>query len=217
MERMFRLMFPLLFEGDGGSGGGGGDGGGGGSGAGGDGGGNGSGQGSQQKPPWGSDEEFNPEKAWKLIQGLRADNTKVKSERDALHGKVQEHERANETAAEKAQREANEAKAQAATASADALKLRVALDKAPDGMSAKKVAALAKRLSGSTKEELEADADELFADFKPGDGDGGNGGGGGKGPGRRPKENLRSGSGGSSDEDDDEMDPMKLAEKVPRH
>lgn len=30
-----------------------------------------------EQPPWGSPEEFNPEKAWNLIQGLRADKEKL--------------------------------------------------------------------------------------------------------------------------------------------
>lgn len=83
--------------------------------------------------------------------------------------------------------------------------------------------AQARRLQGSTKEELEADADELRESFKPAskDGDGGDGktsatGGteqqGGRG---RPREALRSGApvpqGG-----EEETDPMKLAAKIPR-
>lgn len=35
----------------------------------------------EQAPPWGSEEEFNPEKAWGLIQGLRADKEKLASRR----------------------------------------------------------------------------------------------------------------------------------------
>lgn len=31
----------------------------------------------EQAPPWGSEQEFNPEKAWKLIQDLRADKEKL--------------------------------------------------------------------------------------------------------------------------------------------
>lgn len=38
-------------------------------------------EGSQQstQPPWGSDEEFNPERAWKKIQALEADKEKLKA------------------------------------------------------------------------------------------------------------------------------------------
>lgn len=37
-----------------------------------------------QTPPWGSDEEFNAEKAWTLIQNLRNDKDSLTSQRDAL-------------------------------------------------------------------------------------------------------------------------------------
>lgn len=43
------------------------------------------------------------------------------------------------------------------------LKLQVALAKAPDGAKPAEVAALAARLTGSSKEELETDAEALFA------------------------------------------------------
>lgn len=90
-------------------------------------------------------------------------------------------------------------------------------------------AAQAKRLTGETREELEADADDLLAAFRPaeqgGQGNSGNQGdktGGGRaGEGEqpagrgRPREALRSGAavptGG-----EEETDPMKLAAKVPR-
>lgn len=164
-------------------------------------------------PPWADEKDFNPEKAWNLIKGLRGDLDKVKGQRDALNTKVQEHERANESAQEKAAREKAEAEQRATTAEGQALRLEVALDKAPEGMTLAQVRKLAKRLSGKNREELEADADELFADFKPE----GNGGGGQASSRSRPREALRSGAGGGSESDDDETDPMKLAEKVPRY
>ncbi|MEV2236692.1 hypothetical protein [Micromonospora sp. NPDC049891] len=88
--------------------------------------------------------------------------------------------------------------------------------------------AQAKRLTGATREELEADADDLLSAFGTA-GDAGSGSGGGSddsgGNGRaggdqgaargRPREALRSGAavpaGG-----EEETDPMKLAAKVPR-
>lgn len=156
------------------------------------------------KPPWGSDEDFDPQKAWKLIQDIRGDLTQVKADRDDLKTKVQEHERANESAADKAAREKDEAEKRATKAEAQALRLDVALDKAPEGMTIAQVRKLAKRLSGTTKEELEADADELFEDFKGNDDS--------NPPPSRPRERLRSGNGGSSEPE--ENDPKKLAEQV---
>lgn len=199
---MFRWLPLFLFEGDEGGGEGGG-----GEGSGGQEGGEGSGgSDAGKKPPWGDDKDFDPTKAWKLIEGLRADTAKAKADRDAAQAKIQQHERANESAQEKASREKAEAEKRATAAEGQALRLDVALDKAPEGMTIAQVRKLAKRLSGSTREELEADAAELFEDF---DGNGG----GGEDPPRRPKERLRSGAGGSEPE---ENDPKKLAEQVSR-
>lgn len=93
--------------------------------------------------------------------------------------------------------------------------------------------AQAKRLHGSTRDELEADADELRSMFKPKDSDdsGGNAGesggaddkgtdsrsGGGEQGGTRgrPREALRSGTAVPTG-DAEETNPMKLAEKIPR-
>lgn len=67
--------------------------------------------------------------------------------------------------------------------------------------------AQAKRLVGATKEELEADADEILEAFQPA------GGGSTPPPSRRPAADLR---GGSDPTDEPEVtDPRKLAESVP--
>lgn len=157
----------------------------------------------------GAGEEFDKDRALSTIRKQRESEKKLKAERDELREKLQQHERANESEKEKAEREKAEAIDRATKAEGNALRLEVALDKAPDGMSLGQVRKLAKRLSGSTKEELEADADELFADFTPAE----NGGGGGGGQ-RRPRENLRPGAAPSSEPE--ELDPDKLAAKVPR-
>ena len=39
-------------------------------------------------PPWGSDDEFDPQKAWNLIQGLKADKEKL-SARPVLTDEMQ--------------------------------------------------------------------------------------------------------------------------------
>lgn len=63
---------------------------------------------------------------------------------------------------------------------------------------------LARRLSGSTREEFEADADSLLEDFGPS-----------TPPVRqRTRENLR--GGGEPDEEPQETDPAKLAANIPR-
>ena len=44
----------------------------------------------EKLPPWGSDEEFQPDKAWKLIQNLRAEAAEFKSKAQPV---LEEHER----------------------------------------------------------------------------------------------------------------------------
>lgn len=66
----------------------------------------------QQAPPWGSDEEFNPEKAWNLIQGLRADKEKLASrpvlDEDAQR-KLAEYQRLEEASKTELERKSEEA------------------------------------------------------------------------------------------------------------
>lgn len=89
-------------------------------------------------------------------------------------------------------------------------RLDVALEAAPEGISVTVLRQVAKRIVPGTAEEMQADAEELFALLapattkdRPGD----------VVPGR-PKERLR---GGADPEDEpDEMDPIKLAEMVRR-
>lgn len=68
-------------------------------------------------------------------------------------------------------------------------------------------AAQAKRLVGATKEELEADADEILEAFQPA------AGGSTPPPSRRPAADLRGGS--DPTDEPEETDPKKLAESVP--
>lgn len=99
---------------------------------------------------------------------------------------------------------AAEARANAAETRAD--RLEIAAEK---GLSPK----LAARLVGATREELEADADELLAQLK-GDGKGDDAGKPPAGSPARPKESLRSGS--APDAEPEENDPKKLADLIPR-
>lgn len=67
----------------------------------------------------------------------------------------------------------------------------------------------AARLKGSTKEELEADADDYLEDYTPP-------AGGDKRPiPGKPRENLR--GGGAPDDEPEETDPAKLAAQIPRN
>lgn len=81
--------------------------------------------------------------------------------------KYDELEAANKSELERATEKLTAAERKAAEAEATQLKLDVALEKAPEGMSVAQVRKLARRLSGGSREEMESDAEELFGEFAP--------------------------------------------------
>lgn len=117
---------------------------------------------------------------------------------------------ADKTDAQKAAETAAAEKKRADEAEAKSLRLEVALDKAPEGMSLAQVRKLSKRLKGANEDELAKDAEELFADFAPdksGEGDDDKKDKDDKDDkaGGRPKEDLKSGS--VPDAKADEVEP----------
>lgn len=109
--------------------------------------------------------------------------------------KLKELEDAKKTEAQRLAEERDSHKTRAEKVEGELLRLRVGLAK---GLTE----AQAKRLVGSTKEELEADADELLATF------------GGSRPGStRPTERLR---GGGDPDEEPEPDLHKIAADIPR-
>jgi hypothetical protein len=154
----------------------------------------------EAKKPWGDDKDFDPEKAWTLIQNVRGDVEKLKKERDSLEKQVKEHTDASKSDQEKLEERAKTAEEKLSATERSLLLLEVASEK---GLSSGQ----AKRLVGDTKEELEADAEELLKSFKDDDDAGG-------GSRRTPKPRLKSGA--SATTEPDETDPDKLAEQVPR-
>lgn len=155
------------------------------------------------KPPEGNVEEL-PQWARDAItkanKEAASNRTKVR-ELEPLAKKAKELEDANKTESQKLGEERDQHKGRADSAELTALRLEVALDK---GLTKTQ----AKRLLGTTREELEADAEELVASFKPGDEEPKGG------PARRPTERLR--GGGSPGSEPDETDPRKLAAQIPR-
>lgn len=147
----------------------------------------------------------------KYVKKLRAEAAKHRKEARDAQAKVKEFEDAGKSEKEKLEGRASTAEERATAAEATALRLEVALDKAPEGMPLSKIRQLAKRLSGKDKEELEADAEELFADFAP-EGDEDDSDDDGKA--RRPKEKLRPGAAPGAEPE--ETDPKKLAAQVSR-
>jgi hypothetical protein len=119
----------------------------------------------ERKPPWDSDDDFDPERAAKLLENLRDDLDKIKGERDDLRTKVQEHEDATKSDTQKLEERATKAEARAAAAENSAARLRVALNK---GLTETQ----AKRLVGDSEEDLEKDADELLSSFRAEDDEG---------------------------------------------
>lgn len=126
-------------------------------------------------PPWGTDDEqLDVEKVKKLIYDLKADKehlqgkvSEITTERDDFKQQLEAKEREGESEADKLKRERDEAVAALAAkpdTDVERLKLEVALEK---GLTLVQ----AKRLLGTTKEELAADADDLVKSF------GGNGAG----------------------------------------
>jgi hypothetical protein len=105
---------------------------------------------------------------------------------------------ANKTESQRLAEDRDSHKARADQAQGELLRLRVGLAK---GLSE----AQARRLVGSTKEELEADADDLIATF--------GGQGGGSVSTTRPTENLR---GGGNPDTEPEPDLNKVIGEIPR-
>jgi hypothetical protein len=151
-------------------------------------------------PPWGSDEDFNPEKAWGLIQALRGDKTALTAERDALKTKVDEAEAASLSETEKIQRQRDDAIKASGDTATELAKARAALK---HGLTEDDL----DLLGSGTPEEIAARAERLADRL----------GSAPKGdpiPGK-PKESLPRG-GGDPDQPVEETDPSKLAGAIPR-
>lgn len=120
----------------------------------------------------------------------------TKSELTNAKSKVKEFEDATKTEQERLTEKASTLETDLTTAQANAARFEIALEK---GLTKSQ----AKRLVGSTREELEADADELLADLgvdedKPSSS-------------RRPKERLKP---GATADDEPEVDPAKIADQI---
>lgn len=162
----------------------------------------------EQDPPAKPDEgkTFTQADVDKIVADRIARERAKFSDYDDLKAKASrfdELDAASKTEAEKAAQRAADAETKAAAAEARALRLEVAADK---GLSP----AQAKRLTGSTKEELEADADELLDTFKPSTSDEEK-----PTPGGPPKETLRTGAAPTEPEPTKE-DLRKAIDAIPR-
>lgn len=123
----------------------------------------------------------------------------TKDELSKAKGRVKEFEDATKSEQEKLTERASDLEKQLTSAQQDAVRYEIALEM---GLTKSQ----AKRLVGSTREELEADAKELIADLGVVAGDEK------PTPARRPQERLRPGA--APDAEPEETDPVKLAEAV---
>lgn len=95
---------------------------------------------------------------------------KANGEAEAARLRIKELEDAGKSETQRLTDENGELKGKLTTTEASALRLEVALEKSPDGTTPAQIRTLAKRLSGSTREEMEADAVELIKEFGLGGG-----------------------------------------------
>lgn len=128
-----------------------------------------------------------------------------KKRADDLAAKVREFETAGQSESERLQNDRESFKSRAEKAEDQLKRWQIAIEAAPDGASLDTVRKVAKRLSGTTDDELNDDAQELWADFAPAPK---------TSVPSKPKERLR--GGGAPDEGPDESDPRKLAAQLPR-
>lgn len=121
-----------------------------------------------ETPPAG--DEFDAEKAKAALRKKNSENANLRKrlkELEPLADEAKQLRDSKKTAEEKLNERATAAEQRAAAAELASMRLDVALDNAPEGMPVSKIRALAKRLTGKDREELEADAKELFAEFAP--------------------------------------------------
>lgn len=122
--------------------------------------------------------------------------------------KLKQYEDANKSESERLQEQLNSHQTRAEKAEAALKRREIAEERAPEHATPAQIRSVAKRLNGDSDEDLEADADELFALIAPAPE--------AKTPKTpaRPKERLR--GGGDPDEGTEETDPRKLAALIPR-
>lgn len=121
--------------------------------------------------------------------------------------KLKKYEDEGKSELQRLQEERDQLRESSSKAASEARAMRVAMDRAPEHATLVQVRAVAKRVRGDEDDDLEQDADELFALLAP------EPKAATKTP-SRPKERLKGGS--EPDEEPEETDPRKLAAMVPR-
>lgn len=169
------------------------------------------GAGGGQQKPW-ERSDYDPSRTDAELREARREAQNLRTRLSEREAADTEAERAKMDAQKRAESERDEAKGKLTKAESEALRLDVILSKAPETMTARRAHQLAKRLTGATREELEADAVSLFAEFGEAEGEGGGGKAGDEVQGK-PRANLKGGANNQEDDDDTEID----LDKVPRY
>lgn len=117
-----------------------------------------------QTPPWGDAENFDPERAWRLIENLREEVASIKAERDALKADADKRADAEKTDLQRAVERA-EAAEQRAKEAERSLWTERALRKhpLPEGLDEETEAEFLAFLSGDSEEEIVRKAARLEA------------------------------------------------------
>lgn len=149
----------------------------------------------------------------KAIEAMKRERNAAKKALADAQAELKKYSDRDKTDTERLTETAEDAKSRAGKAELNLRKLTTAMERAPEGATLTQIRAVAKRLSGDTDEDMEADADELFGLFAPAP----------KStsdetkrpaPTGKPTPTLK--GGGAPDEEPEEMDPRKLADLIGR-
>lgn len=144
----------------------------------------------------------------RAIEAMKRERNAARKEAAEARAKAKQYEDANKTESERLQEALVTHQSRAEKAEAALKRREIAELRAPEHATVAQIKAVAKRLAGESDDDLEADADELFALLAPAPA---------PVPARtpsRPKEQLR--GGGDPNEEPEETDPRKLAAAIPR-
>jgi hypothetical protein len=147
----------------------------------------------------------------KAIDAMKRERNAALKELNDLRAEVKGFKDKDKTEAQRLAEAAEDAKSRAGKAETNLRKLQTAMERAPEGATLAQIRAVAKRLSGDSEEELEADADELFELLAP---KSATDEGKRQAPAGKPTPSLR--GGGDPETEPEEMDPRKLAGLIGR-
>lgn len=146
----------------------------------------------------------------RALEAMKRERNAAKKALADAQAELKKYTDRDKTDTERLTEAAEDAKSRASKAETTLRQLTTAMERAPEGATLAQIRAVAKRLTGDTEEDMEADADELFQLLAP------------KSttddekrpPAGRPKPDLK--GGGNPEDEPEEMDPRKLAALIGR-